>query len=150
MRVGLGCLEGESGNEGSSTQEGGNTTHVGLWSSTGADDTVREGTGSLDGTGEEAGTARALDGVVEVRLTAEQGGVGDSRCVGEVSLERDVGGEDGTGARGAELGLLGAGFEEEESEVGGFECAGVELEDGLGSRGGFAVKRSEGSGTGSL
>ena len=99
MRGGLGWLEGESGNEGSSTQEGGNTTHVGLWSSTvRADDTVREGSGSLDGTGEEAGTAGALDGVVEVRLTAEQSGVGDSRCVGKVSLERDVGGEDGTGA----------------------------------------------------
>lgn len=139
------CLEGESSDDAGSTHNGSKAAHMGMWSSAvRADDTVREGSGSLDGPSEEALTASALHALVQIGLAPEQRGGADTGSVRGVGLELDVGGDDGTRARGAEFGRVQGGFEEEEGGVGGLEGGCVELEDGLD----LVVERGEGGGAG--
>ena len=138
------CLEGGS-NNGGGTEEGSNRARAGAnrarcTAGLARDKTVGQATGSLDGTAEEGRAAGARDGLVEGRLAAEEDGVGDTGCVGDVGLEADVRGEDVTSAGRAELVLREARGEEKEGGVGGLEGVEVGRDDGLVGR----VERASG------
>lgn len=80
-------------------------------------DTRRDTASGLDSTIEEVLTARILDTLVEVRLAAHEGRVGETGRVRAIALERDVRHEDAGRAGRAELRAGHVGLQEEVDEV---------------------------------
>lgn len=90
-----------------------------------ANEAVRETTGSLNGSAHEGGSASACDSVVKIRLSTEDGGVGEARSIRNVLLKVDVRCEDGARARRAKFARIGGRGEEKERKTSRAEGRGI-------------------------